>query len=214
MSIDVPTHLRFQPLEPKGTLRVENILDAAAELIDEVGYGALTISMIAKRCEMSGPGIYRYFVDLTAIARALAARNLSRFFERVEELLDDDADWEVTLRTVVRAYCDLMRLEPGFRWLRLGDSVDRYLISSKSSNRLLVAQQTAALFVQRYDVDYRADLVEHVEVIVELCDALVGRAFQANPQGDEFFIDECAEIAVTYLGIYLAKPHLVVKHSE
>ena len=211
MSDDVQSHLRYQPREAKGSLRVEIILDAAAALIDEVGYGPLTISMIAKRCEMSGPGIYRYFDDLTAIARALAARNLSRFFARVEELLEDDADWEVTLRTVVRAYCDMMRSEPGFRWLRLGDSVDRYLISSESSNRLLVAQQTAALFVQRYDVDYRADLVEHVEVIVELCDALVGRAFQANPEGDEFFIDECAEIAVSYLAAYLAKPYPLIQ---
>lgn len=200
--------LRLTPTEAKGTIRIELILDAAAALIDEVGYGNLTISLIAKRCEMSGPGIYRYFSDLTAIARALASRNLQRFFARVTELLDvDDLEWQDALRLVVQAYCDMARDEPGFRWLRLGDAVDRFLVSTEASNRLLVAQHTAQLFVERYDVDYRADLVEHVEVLVEVSDALLARAFQADAAGDQYFIDACTEIVIDYLGTYLAKPY-------
>ena len=206
-----PSFLRLQPTEPKGAKRIESILDTLAALIDEVGYGAISISMIAKRCEMSGPGVYRYFDDLTAIAQALAARNLERFFVRVSELLGDESlEWEDALRTVVKAYCDMLRDEPGFRWLRLGDSVDRYLISTEASNRLIVAQHTAALFVERYEVDYRVDLVDTVEVMIEISDALLARAFQSTPEGDPYFIDICAEIVIKFLGDYLAKPYPVI----
>jgi AcrR family transcriptional regulator len=200
--------LRLQPTEAKGAQRIELILDATAALIDEVGYGALSISMIAKRCEMSGPGVYRYFDDLTSIARALASRNLTRFFDRVAELLTDKTvEWEPALRTVVEAYCDLLRDEPGFRWLRLGDSVDRFLVSDERTNRRVVAEFTAALFVERYAVDYRVDLVENVEVLVEISDALLARAFQSNPSGDQYFIDACTQIVTDFLATYLAKPH-------
>ena len=208
MTDEASPFLRVQPTEAKGAHRLELILDATAALIDESGYASLSIAAIAKRCEMSGPGVYRYFKDLTAIARALASRNLARFVATVNSLLSvDDVEWQDALRTVVQAYCSMLRSEPGFRWLRLGDAIDRFLVSSESSNRLIVAQQTAALFVQRYDVDFRPDLVEHVEVLVEVSDALLARAFQSDPNGDQYFIDACTEIVIRYLDDYLAKPY-------
>jgi AcrR family transcriptional regulator len=208
MSNTRPPFLRLQPKEPKGAQRIELILDATASLIDEVGYGALSIRLIAARCDMSGPGVYRYFEDLTSIARALASRNASRFFERVAELLiDGDIEWQSALSTVVEAYCDLLRHEPGFRWLRLGDSVDRFLVSDERTNRRVVAEFTAALFVERFEVDYRDDLVENVEVLVEIADALLARAFQSDPNGDQYFIDACTQIIVEFLTAYLAKPY-------
>jgi AcrR family transcriptional regulator len=201
-------YLRVQPTEAKGAQRVEIILDATAGLIDEVGYGAMSISMIAKRCTMSGPGIYRYFDDLTAVVRALAARNLERFIGQMSALLDDEAmEWQDALTAVVQAYCHFFRNEPGFRWLRLGDSVDRFLISTETSNRSLVAELATDLFFNRYAVDARDDLLEHVEVIVEICDALLARAFQSNPDGDDFYINECTDLVIRYLGDYLEKPH-------
>jgi AcrR family transcriptional regulator len=198
--------LRRVPRQDRSEQRFELILDTTAALIDEVGYGNITTSLVAKRVGMSGPGIYRYFDGLQAIASALATRNLTRFIERAAVLMSDESlKWEEAMLGSVEVYCDMYRSEPGFRWLRLGDAIDRHLIDESESNRTVIARLMANIFIERYDVNHRDDLLEHVEVMVEIVDSLTGRAFATNPQGDQFFIDECASIITGYLNDYLAR---------
>jgi hypothetical protein len=105
----------------------------------------------------------------------------------------------------VHVYSDMFRSEPGFRWLRLGDAIDRFLIDESETNRTIVARVMAEHFVTSYSVSHRDDLLQHVEVMVEIADSLVARAFVANPDGDEFFIGETSRLLTEYLGEYLAR---------
>ena len=197
--------LRRVPRQDRSEQRFELILDTTAALIDEVGYGNLTTSLIAKRVGMSGPGIYRYFDGLQAIASALATRNLHRFLENATTILtDENVTWQEAMANAVDIYCEMHRTEPGFRWLRLGDAIDRHLIDESDTNRKVVARMMAEVFVSRYQVSPRDDLLEHVEIMVEIVDSLTARAFMTNLAGDEFFIKECARIVIGYLADYLA----------
>ncbi|MCU1542695.1 MAG: transcriptional regulator, TetR family protein [Microbacteriaceae bacterium] len=197
--------LRRVPRQDRSEQRFELILDTTATLIDEVGYGNLTTSLIAKRVGMSGPGIYRYFDGLQAIARALATRNLQRLLERAAELTSDTSlEWNDAMNGLVTVYSEMFRTEPGFRWLRLGDAIDRHLIDESETNRTVVAKVMAKHFVDRYDVSHRDDLLQHVEVMVEIADSLIARAFVSNLDGDEFFISETSRLLTNYLGEYLA----------
>ena len=197
--------LRRVPRQDRSEQRFELILDTTAALIDEVGYGNLTTSLIAKRVGMSGPGIYRYFDGLQAIASALATRNLHRFLENATSILsDENVTWQEAMANAVDIYCEMHRSEPGFRWLRLGDAIDRHLIDESDTNRKVVARMMAEVFISRYKVSPRDDLLEHVEIMVEIVDSLTARAFMTNPKGDEFFIDECSRIVTGYLADYLA----------
>jgi AcrR family transcriptional regulator len=197
--------LRRVPRQDRSEQRFELILDTTAALIDELGYGNLTTSLVAKRVGMSGPGIYRYFDGLEAIATALATRNLQRYIERASVVMaDEDMTWEDALSGAVDVYCDMHRTEPGFRWLRLGDAIDRHLIDESESNRTVVARLMSQKFVPRYEVGHRDDLLQHVEIMIEIVDSLTARAFAGNPDGDQFFIDECRRIITQYLAEYLA----------
>jgi AcrR family transcriptional regulator len=206
MSIDTGgATLRRVPRQDRSEQRFELILDTTAQLIDEVGYGNLTTSLIAKRVGMSGPGIYRYFDGLQAIASALATRNLNRFLERATAITADETlEWEDAMGGALDAYCEMYRTEPGFRWLRLGDAIDRHLIDETETNRTVVARLVSNLFITRYEVGHRDDLLDHAEVMVEIVDGLTARAFMSNPQGDQFFIDECRRVITDYLSEYLA----------
>ena len=154
------TSLRRIPRQDRSEQRFELILDTTATLIDEVGFSNITPSLIAKRVGMSGPGIYRYFDGLQAIARALATRNLQRFLERAAAFMADSTlEWEDAMVASVEAYCELHRTEPGFRWLRLGDAIDRHLMDETENNRTVVARYMADHFVERYDVYPRPDLL-------------------------------------------------------
>jgi AcrR family transcriptional regulator len=208
MSDRVDSFIRRTPTQDRSTQRFTLILDTMAALIDEVGYATITISLIAKQSGMTGPAVYRYFDDLHSIARALARRNRDRFFDRVNlTLANEDLAWEDAMRALAADYGSMFREEPGFRWLRLGDELDRNMVSPELSSRAIVARAAAEVFVDRYEVDYRHDLVRHVEVMIEFADALIARAFLFDPDGDEFFIEQCAVVLNSYLGNYLAKPY-------
>jgi len=198
--------MRRLPRQDRSEQRIELILDSLAALIDEVGYTNVSIAMIAKRAEMSGPGIYRYFDDLNAITSALAKRNLERLLEKADPAIEAaDGVWEEGIAAAIRVYVDMFRTEPGYRWLRLGDPVDKYLINAAEGNRTVLARMAGDLFVERYQVGYRDDLLAHIEVMVEIIDSLSARAFALNPQGDPFFLNEIPRIINSYLGEYLER---------
>lgn len=198
--------IRRSPVQDRSTQRVELILDTAARLIDEVGYGNVTLALIAREADMSGPAIYRYFTDLDAIAAAIAARNLERYLERSRELLVGADRWEDAIAGSVQAYSDMYRTEPGFRSLRLGDSTSPKPPGVSESNKTLLARSVTELFIERYEVEPRTELLRHVEVMVEIGDSLIAKAFEASPDGDPFYLRECTTLMVSYLGEYLARP--------
>lgn len=56
---------------------VDEALDHAAEIMAEQGVGALTISEIARRMELRGPSLYKYFDSLHAVYDALFTRGVA-----------------------------------------------------------------------------------------------------------------------------------------
>jgi AcrR family transcriptional regulator len=65
---------RRQPQQERGERRVGAILDAAAEVIAEVGVEAATTNAIAERAGAAVGSLYHFFPNKEAIIRALAAR--------------------------------------------------------------------------------------------------------------------------------------------
>jgi AcrR family transcriptional regulator len=63
-----------RPQQERGERRVEEILDAAADVIAEVGVEAATTNAIAERAGAAVGSLYHFFPNKDAIVRALAAR--------------------------------------------------------------------------------------------------------------------------------------------
>jgi AcrR family transcriptional regulator len=70
----VPPAESRPPQQERGERRVEEILDAAAAVIAEVGVEAATTNAIAERAGSSVGSLYHFFPNKDAIVRALAAR--------------------------------------------------------------------------------------------------------------------------------------------
>ncbi|MET9735425.1 TetR family transcriptional regulator [Streptomyces sp. NPDC006458] len=81
------TPLRRAPVQRRSAERLTRILDACADLLDEVGYDALSTRAVALRAGVPIGSVYRFFGNKRAMADALAQRNLERFTERVQERL-------------------------------------------------------------------------------------------------------------------------------
>lgn len=82
-SANIP--FRRQPKQKRSQERVEQILDAAAIVFDEVGFEAATTHAIAKRANTAVGSLYQFFPDKLAIFNALELRHL----ERVHLMWDD-----------------------------------------------------------------------------------------------------------------------------
>src|ERR1700728_1799243 len=72
------SRLRTQPKQTRALVRIDQILDAAAEAFTEFGYDNATTNDIARRAKTSIGGVYRVFPDKKAIFVALAHRLLDK----------------------------------------------------------------------------------------------------------------------------------------
>jgi AcrR family transcriptional regulator len=72
------SRLRRQPTQQRGKERVEKILDAAAEVFDEVGYEAATTHLIAAKAGTAIGSLYQFFPDKAAIFKAMELRHAER----------------------------------------------------------------------------------------------------------------------------------------
>ncbi len=78
---------RRQPKQQRSQERVEKILDAAAEIFDEVGFEAATTHAIAFRADTAVGSLYQFFPDKLAIFNALELRHVERTYVIWERLL-------------------------------------------------------------------------------------------------------------------------------
>ena len=80
---------RIIPQQKRASLRIESFLDAAADIVAEVGYEAMTMTAIAERSDASIGALYRYFPDKIAVARALLVRYALEVDSHWASLIED-----------------------------------------------------------------------------------------------------------------------------
>ena len=80
--------VRTEPTQRRSSQRLDALLDAAAEIVDESGFERLTTQMVAERAGASIGTVYRYFPDRVAVLHGLRERSVRRFRERVADELE------------------------------------------------------------------------------------------------------------------------------
>jgi AcrR family transcriptional regulator len=151
--------------------------------------------------------VYRYFPNIQELLRALAARNLERFTDRVfGSMVEQPEEWMVAMSDAIDAYVDLSRTEPGFRALGFGDVIAKRFLQPEYSNNSVLAQGFHDLLVRKYRLEPSDQLTFDLEVIVEIGDALLQRAFQYDKQGDSRFIEKLREIVYEYMAPHAGQP--------
>lgn len=192
--------LRNEPVQARSSARLTGLLDAAAAIIDEIGYERLTTAMVAERAGASIGTVYRYFPDRIAVVDALALRCVQRLTARMADTAADESvtDWRRAVDVFVDAKADMYRTEPGFRAIRFGDAPDVRTPESRQYTSPL-AEQLLAVFVEQCSVERTDRLELALQAVVEIANALLARAFVTGDEGDERFVDECRAAVTSYL---------------
>jgi AcrR family transcriptional regulator len=185
------------------------MLDACAEIVDEVGYEGLTTTLLAERAGVAIGSVYQFFPDKRAVVQALTQRNLEAYLERLAERFAESelTDWWHGVDAAIDEYIHMHRTVSGFRTLHFGDVVDVHLLEEEigpggergATNTAVVASLLAELMVAQFAVPDPARLRFALEIAVEAADALIKFAFRRDPKGDDDVLAEAKALIREYL---------------
>lgn len=193
--------VRTEPTQRRSTQRLDALLDAAAEIVDETGFERLTTQMVAERAGASIGTVYRYFPDRVAVLHALRDRSIRRFRERVADDIAraELSTWWDLVDTALDAFAALYRDEPGFTVVHAGG---RETAAGDSEPEF--AHRMAQLIEDEFDLDSDGtELRFRLGVAIELGDALISRAFERDATGDERYLAEAKRLVHDYLAEHL-----------
>lgn len=193
--------VRTEPTQRRSSQRLDALLDAAAEIVDESGFERLTTQMVAERAGASIGTVYRYFPDRVAVLHALRERSVRRFRERVADELEraDLATWWSIIDLSFDVCADMYRDEPGFRVVR---GAQRELAEDDVEPEL--AHRMARLIEVEFGGDIDAEELRfRLGVAMEFGDALISRAFDRDEEGDERYLEEARRLVHDYLAEHL-----------
>jgi AcrR family transcriptional regulator len=193
--------LRRVPVQGRSVARVQRMLDACAELIDEVGYDGLSTTLLAERAGVAIGSVYQFFPDKRAIVQALTLRNVEAYLARLADRIPagELTHWWDGVDGAIEEYIELHRSVPGFRTLHFGDVVDVHLIDPERDNNAVIADHLADLLVRYHSAPDSAKLRFALTVSVEAADALIKLAFRRHPEGDEAVLTESKKLVRGYL---------------
>jgi AcrR family transcriptional regulator len=200
---DGVTPIRNEPVQARSTARLAALLDAAAHVIDEIGYERLTTAMVAERAGASIGTVYRYFPDRIAVLQSLAARNAERVGEQaLAELNNSRHDtWQAALEAGFDVFTAAFRSEPGFAALRFGDVLDLRPFVGVPALRVF-SDRAAAVMIDRFGMSRGEDAALTLQSVLTLADAIAADAFQRASHGDAAILSHAVSAANSLLKEY------------
>lgn len=188
-------------MQGRSVARVQRMLDACAELVDEVGYEGLTTTLLAERAEVAIGSVYQFFPDKRAIVQALALRNMDAYLQSLSDRFATETftHWWDAVDGAIDAYIHMHRSVPGFRTLHFGDVVDLHLLDSDRDNNAVIAERLAELLIEQFKLADRGRLRFALQISVEAADALIKLAFRRDTGGDESVLTEAKALIREYL---------------
>ena len=193
--------LRRMPVQGRSLARVHRMLDACAELVDQVGYDGLTTTLLAERAGVAIGSVYQFFPDKRAIVQALTLRNLDAYLDRLSKRITDGQlhNWWDAVDAAIDEYIAMHRHVPGFRTLHFGDVVDVHLLDEERDNNVVIVERLGSLLVEHFGLREEPQLRFSLAIAVEIADGLIKYAFRRDPEGDELVLVEAKSLIRDYL---------------
>jgi AcrR family transcriptional regulator len=197
--------LRNEPVQARSSARLAGLLDAAAAVIDEIGFERLTTAMVAERAGASIGTVYRYFPDRIAVVEALAIRCAQRLAERFESAVDASGatTWEDGVDALIDLTGEMYRTEPGFRAVRFSDATGT--ADDASEDRMSqLGDAVGTIFRDRFGFPADERVARAWVVLTESGHAVLARAHAETGRGDDAMVTEFRAMAHAYLTTVLA----------
>ncbi|WP_260855614.1 TetR/AcrR family transcriptional regulator [Curtobacterium sp. 9128] len=192
--------LRNEPVQARSSARLAGLLDAAAAVIDEIGFERLTTAMVAERAGASIGTVYRYFPDRIAVVEALAIRCTQRLATRFVEVLDSSGatTWQEACDALIDMTAEMYRTEPGFRAIRFGDAADTG-VGDDEDRMGALGGAVNAIMHERFGMPSGEAIDRAWVVLAESGHAVLARATQDREHPDTALIESYRTMTRMYM---------------
>ena len=197
---------RTLPIQKRARETVDLILEAAAELVDEVGVVAFTTDLLAQRAGLRIRTIYRYFPNKLGVLRALLLHLNAESEEQLgpySVLADRERDWREVVDSWVDDLVVWSRRRQGVRLIMdWAYAVPELLVEQERLNKGWTRDMMRALRARGVEIPSN-QLYGVCRTFVEMLDLL---SIRANAQTDEHSDDVVEEMRcalISYLANYL-----------
>jgi len=196
--------LRVEPAQERSLARIDALLDAAAAVVDEVGFDRLTTAQVAELSGASIGTVYRYFPDRIALLSALHDRAVLRYRLAASEELErrQPATWQEAVATLAEQFAVMFRTEPGFRIMRFEEVRGVDDGSATIDHLHEFAERLAEILVASYGFSYDDELVFRLDIASQMAQSLIERAYLRATDGDKRILAEAGVVAIAYLEKY------------
>lgn len=175
-----------KPTQKRALATYEKLLDAAGELLAELGVERISTNLVAARAGVSPPTLYHYFADKYALLAALGERLMAA--QNALVALDPRQD-ERAIARVLRDHVTLTRASPGGPWImRMLRAVPQLAAVRLASHRELATALARQAWIADPWAD-RAALERRARLCVDIGYAAIELVF------DEPELDEAAVMA-------------------
>lgn len=202
-----PIGLRRIPRQQRSRDRVDAIMRALVELVRErPSPGDITTTDVAERAGLPIGSLYVYFEDLRSIVDATVITMLERHDESIVRALEGSVtSVDDIVDRVFDAYARLYLDEPGFVALR-GTTLFEPHHMRWLRERVLALVGRTAESLEASGIGRRAtDIIERVDLVFVIGDAILLHAYNTDPAGDVATLEQGREILHFALG-RLANP--------
>lgn len=193
---------RRVPTQERGRQRVDLILDAAAQVFDDVGYDAATTNTIAERAGVPIGSVYQFFPNKSALFHALAARyrdEVRQLFEQKTGPATERLPLTELVHGTIDAIVHFHRTRPGFRTLIAVARTTPELVAGTAELLELFERRMAEHLAARVPGLPPHQRALTAAVLVRVADALMVLASRRHGTPDPEVIEEMKRVLDRYL---------------
>lgn len=198
-----------EPRQERGQRRVDEILDAAEALVQEVGAAATSVQEIAKRSGASVGSIYHFFPTKEAIFDALRERHRVEARQVAEGIRQSAPQWATAdLATFVRGligpFTDLLSRMPAYPELAVNAAGHR--LPRDETTDASVREAMLVAFALRWPHSTEEERAVRADVLNAIGDGMASMLCTTPHAGQQAFMEEFGRAIYGYLWTHEPKP--------
>lgn len=194
-----------EPRQERGQRRVDEILDAAEAVLEELGPSASSIQEIARRAGASVGSIYHFFPNKEAIFQALRARYDSAVLDMSQAIIAAskdaaDIDLHVLVTRLIAPFGEFLERSPSV--FTVNALVTGSHLKKKDSTHLAMQEAMLVTLSQRWPGVSPADARRRVAVMMSLGDGVANLLVHADRAERRQLIAELMRAIYGYLSTF------------
>ena len=196
--------------QARGKQRIEQILEAAAEVFAERGYEAATTNAIAGAAGISPGSLYQFFGNKYEIVRALAERYATELAAAHADAFDGDTISLSTTDLVERVLTPLVRFNRehrAFKTLFARTDMPPTLTEATAPLHAAMCERIVAELAHRAPEATPEQLRRTATVAIQLTKALMPLIASTEPEESAWYDRHLRRLLVAHLDLALAPKH-------